>query len=119
MTPLEAAAKLASALPDAEERDHFGKPCYRINGRIFATLHPADRRLVVKLPVDERMALNDLDPATVHAVPGAWGRQGWTFVELARADRRQVARLLRIAYDLVLTPTKKARGGGRAPSSGG
>lgn len=117
MTPLATATNLALALPGVEERDHWGKPSYRVDGRIFATLHPADRRMVVKLPVDERMALTDLDPDTVRAAPGAWGRQGWTFVELARADRRQVARLLQIAHDLVLTPKKKARGAGRAPSS--
>jgi predicted DNA-binding protein (MmcQ/YjbR family) len=117
MTPLATAGELALALPGAEERDHWGRPSYRIKGRIFATLHPADRRMVVKLPIDERLALTDLDPQTASAVPGAWGRQGWTIVELARADRRQVARLLRIAYDLVLTPKKKARGAGRAPSS--
>src|SRR5690349_7953723 len=30
--------KLALALPEAVEQDHFGRPSFRVRGRIFATL---------------------------------------------------------------------------------
>jgi hypothetical protein len=38
MTTLQQARALALALPDAQERDHHGRPSFRVGGRIFATL---------------------------------------------------------------------------------
>ena len=38
MTTLQQARALALALPGAEERDHHGRPSFRVGGRIFATL---------------------------------------------------------------------------------
>jgi hypothetical protein len=38
MTTLQEARALALALPDAQERDHHGRPSFRVDGRIFATL---------------------------------------------------------------------------------
>ncbi len=32
------ARKLALALPEAVEQDHHGRPSFRVNGKIFATL---------------------------------------------------------------------------------
>src|SRR5436305_12859652 len=38
MLSAEDARRLALALPDAVERDHHGRPSFRVAGRIFATL---------------------------------------------------------------------------------
>ena len=38
MTTLQQARGLALALPGAQERDHHGRPSFRVGGRIFATL---------------------------------------------------------------------------------
>lgn len=38
MTSVEQARQLALALPEAEERDHHGRPSFRVAGKIFATL---------------------------------------------------------------------------------
>jgi hypothetical protein len=35
---LSQARKIALALPEAVEQDHFGRPSFRVRGRIFATL---------------------------------------------------------------------------------
>jgi hypothetical protein len=34
--------KLALALPEAVEQDHFGRPSFRVRGRIFATVPDAE-----------------------------------------------------------------------------
>ena len=39
---LSQARKLALALPEAVEQDHFGRPSFRVRGRIFATLPDAE-----------------------------------------------------------------------------
>ena len=38
MSSVEQARTLALALPGAVERDHHGRPSFRVDGRIFATL---------------------------------------------------------------------------------
>lgn len=53
MTPA-AFAKLALAMPEAEASEHFGKPDYRVGGRIFATAGRVDGRAVLKLTLDQQ-----------------------------------------------------------------
>src|ERR1700730_10586962 len=38
MTTLAEARALALALPEAQERDHHGRPSFRVGGRVFAAL---------------------------------------------------------------------------------
>ncbi len=50
MTTPQQARALALALPDAQERDHHGRPSFRVGGRIFATLSDHEQMNVM---VDE------------------------------------------------------------------
>jgi hypothetical protein len=50
MIDAERARQLALALPEAIERDHHGRPSFRVAGKIFATLWDADHMNVM---VDE------------------------------------------------------------------
>jgi len=50
MSSVEQARKLALALPGAVERDHHGRPSFRLDGRIFATLWDGEHMNVM---VDE------------------------------------------------------------------
>jgi hypothetical protein len=82
------AKKLALALPGAEERDHFGSPSFRVNGKIFAQLSAQEqepKRAVVKLAPADQAALILLDPATFASIP-QWGRHGWTYAKLESID---------------------------------
>jgi len=75
--------RLALSLPDAIESAHMNHPDFRVNGRIFATLHyPDDGWAMVKLPPSEQEAFVGLDPSAFVPVKGAWGRQGATNVQL-------------------------------------
>ncbi len=76
--------RLALALPEAEEHSHWGKPSFRVRGRIFATLQPQSKRAVLKLSLDEQDVLGQAQPR-VFKLTG-WGHQGWTSVELQRVD---------------------------------
>jgi hypothetical protein len=57
MITLEIVRELALALPEVEEHDHWGRPSFRIRGKIFATLWPAEQRAMLKLPLAEQAAL--------------------------------------------------------------
>lgn len=76
---------IALALPEAEEKSHFGKPDFRVRNRIFATL-PDTGCAVLKLTPEEQSVLTAAEPAIFRPVKGGWGRQGWTDLDLAAAD---------------------------------
>ena len=77
---------MALSLPEAEESAHMGHPDFRVRGKIFATLWPDRDRAVVKLEPDHQAMLIDAEPAIFAPAAGAWGRKGWTNVNLAAAD---------------------------------
>jgi hypothetical protein len=81
----EAVRKMALALPEAEEKSHFGTADFRVRNHIFATL-PTDDHAVVKLTREQQEMLADSEPAIFQPVKGGWGRQGWTRVILATVD---------------------------------
>lgn len=103
MTP-ERFRTMALAQPEAEERAHQDHPDFRIDGKIFATLGPAEsgdergRWAMVRLPADDQAALVDADPEAYEPMPGAWGRQGCTRVWLKRATVARLEPLMRVAW---------------------
>lgn len=91
LTPA-AVRKLALSLPEAEEQDHWGKPSFRVKGKIFATLWVKEKRAVLKLSLDEMDALLEARPTVFQATP--WRHQGWTSVDLSRVNPGLFADLL-------------------------
>jgi hypothetical protein len=89
---------LALALPEAEEGGHHSHPDFRVRGKIFATLLPGETVGMVKLTPDEQQRYLLGFPGSFSAAPGAWGKMGCTYVELAAADEAVVAEALRLAW---------------------
>ena len=81
ITPSKA-RELALALPGVEEKDHLGMPSFRVKGKIFMTLQPDLNRAMVKLTLEDQSVFS-LSPI-YKPVPGGWGRQGATFVDLKK-----------------------------------
>jgi len=89
---------LALALPEAAEHDHHGRPSFRVRGKIFATLWSEQRRAVLKLPIAEQAALVALAPGVFSLVPGTWGLQGSTNVDLDAVEAAEFEAALRAAW---------------------
>lgn len=117
MTSCDRARALALALPEAAEADHHGRPSFRVDKKIFATLWVKEKRVVVKASLLDQAAWIEWHPQIFAAVPG-WGRQGWTFVDLARIPETLLGDVLRAAWrgvapkrlsvDAALPPTRRA-----------
>jgi hypothetical protein len=92
------ARQLALALPEAVEQDHHGKPSFRVNGKIFATLWD-DEQLNVML--DEggiSQAVQDYPEACEEVW---WGkRRAAVRVKLAAARPDLLCGLLEEAWEL-------------------
>jgi hypothetical protein len=98
---IETARQLALSLPGASEQDHFGRPSFRFNNKIFATLWIAQNLMMVKLnPVDQDV-FHSFDPTVFYPVPNKWGLKGATFVELAKVRQDMLEDVLNIAHGMV------------------
>jgi hypothetical protein len=102
--------RLALSLQDAIERAHMGHPDFRVNGRIFASLHSQDRFGMVTLTPEEQRIVMKHDPGMFEPSAGAWGRQGCTNVRLAEAEEGPVRAALILAWERISQkPTPKPR----------
>lgn len=67
---------LALAMDGAIESAHMGHPDFRANGRIFATLHPANESRMIKLTPEQQQELLQEGPGAFVPASGAWGTPG-------------------------------------------
>ena len=94
--------RTALALSDAVESAHHGKADFRVGKRIFATLgHPDENWGTLKLTIEQQSMLVEAEPEIFRAVPGGWGKQGYTNVRLAKADAATLKSALTMAWDNV------------------
>ena len=101
---------LVLELQGAIERAHMGHPDFRVNGRIFASLHSQDRFGMVILTPDEQRIVMRNDPGMFEPSSGAWGRQGCTNVRLADAEEGPVRAALILAWERISQkPPRKPR----------
>jgi hypothetical protein len=78
--------RIALGMKDALEASHMDHPDFRVNGRIFATLHADMEWGMVKLTPEEQQRFVQGAPEAFKPENGAWGLQGCTAVRLDRVD---------------------------------
>jgi hypothetical protein len=90
---------IALSLPGVIEGAHQGRTDFRAGKRIFATLGFPDKEWgTVKLTSEQQSVLVEAEPDMFRAVPGGWGKQGYTNVRLARADQTTLRSALTMAW---------------------
>jgi len=99
MVDIETARKIALSLAGTTEQDHFGKPSFRVNKRIFSTLWVKERRMMVTLSPIDQSVFNSFDPAIFYPVPNKWGLKGATFIELDKVRRDMLTDALTLAWE--------------------
>ncbi len=107
MISLAAVRKLALAFEGVEERPHFEKTSFRVKNRIFATIDIKTGKVVLKLSEIDQSVFSDYDASAIYPVPGAWGRQGWTMVDMKKVRKDLFADAITTAYCTV-APAKLA-----------
>ena len=91
------ARSLALSLPEAVELDHYGRPSFRVGGKIFATLWSEDRLNVM---LDEGGILTAVETAPDACEQVWWGKRlAAVGVTLPRADRDLLRELLADAWE--------------------
>jgi len=93
--------KLALALPEAEEKSHFEKPDFRVRNKIFAGLSQDGKQGNLKLAPELQALVLSSNPAAFSPATGAWGRAGWTLLQLEHISIGELGELLREAHALI------------------
>ncbi len=89
---------LALSLPEGFEGAHMGHADFRVGGKIFATLGPDEDWGMVKLTADQQASHVRAEPNVFQPCSGAWGRRGYTKVDLATAQESTVRQALVAAW---------------------
>jgi len=93
---------LALALPEAAEQDHHGRPSFRVDGKIFATLWSEERMNVM---LDEGGIRTAVQTTPDVCSERWWGKRlSAVQVSLDRADAAFVADLLADAWEHKASP---------------
>lgn len=90
--------RMALGMKDAIESAHMGHPDFRLNGRIFATLHADMKWGMVKLTPEQQERFVQDAPDAFRPENGAWGLQGCTAVRLDAVDEEILGEAMTLAW---------------------
>ena len=103
--------RVALGMEGAVEGAHMGHPDFRVNNRIFATLHDDRAFGMVKLTPDQQEQFISAHPDAFAPESGAWGRAGCTRVRLASVHEEMLGEAVTLAWQNTVNkgPSKPAR----------
>ena len=108
MITIEQARKAALSLPETEEKPHFHLTSFRVKNKIFATIHADKNYVMVKLNAIDQSVFCSYHKDVIFPVPGGWGKQGATFVNLKKVKKPMLVDALMTAWKTV-APLKLAQ----------
>jgi hypothetical protein len=87
---------IAALLPFTIEGAHRGNPDFRVGGRVLATLWIDEDRLVLRFTPEDQATFCEAEPDLFSPIDGAWGRRGWTNLDLIDCEE-EIARAALLA----------------------
>ena len=85
--------QVVRSLPEAEERETWGHPTFRVRDKMFAAMSDDGRQATVKATKEEQAALVAAAPETF-GIPAYVGRHGWVSIQLATVDQAELRELV-------------------------
>jgi len=97
MMTFEEVRNIALSLPGTEEIQHWGKPSFRINNKIFTIIQEDLISITVRTTQEERDILTNMNPAT-YRIPESFSNLNYMHVNLETAMKEEVVDLIRNAW---------------------
>jgi hypothetical protein len=91
------ARRLVLSFPEAEERETWGHPTFRVRDKMFMAMDTEGATVTVKATREAQAALVGSEPETF-SVPAYVGHHGWVGVALDRVDPEELAELVDEAW---------------------
>ena len=103
--------RIALGMEGAVEGAHMGHPDFRVNNRIFATLHDDRAFGMVSLTPAQQEQFMRAQPEAFAPESGAWGRAGCTRVTLASVQEETLGEAMTLAWQNTVNkgPSKPTR----------
>jgi predicted DNA-binding protein (MmcQ/YjbR family) len=101
MVTIEEFKNMAGSFPESYEEAHFEKESFRVRKKIFATMDEKKRQVVVRLSEIDQSVFCAFDRTVIYPVKGAWGKKGWTLIELQKVKRDMLTDAIKASYCLV------------------
>jgi hypothetical protein len=98
---------IALSLPQAEERETWGHPTFRVRDKMFAAMASDGTSASLKATKEAQAALVGAEPE-VFSIPAYVGHHGWVGVALAGVDLEELRELITEAW-LMTAPKRLAR----------
>ncbi|HCS19709.1 MAG TPA: hypothetical protein DIW47_03955 [Bacteroidetes bacterium] len=98
MISLNAIRKLVNSFPEVTEAPHFEKTSFKVKKKIFATYDNVQKIACVKLSAIDQDVFSSVDRMAIYPVKNAWGKKGWTIIELKKVKKDLVVDALTTAY---------------------
>jgi hypothetical protein len=109
MVSTKTVCEMAEALEGVTVKDHFGSDAYCANKRMFATVWHDRNEVNLRLSLEQQRHFLSLDGEGFVEIDNAWGRQGFTKVQLEFVNRKQFEKALKSAWEHSAIKTPAAR----------
>jgi hypothetical protein len=117
MVSINSFRKMALGFEQVEEKPHFDKASFRVKGKIFATLDSQKMNASLKLSVADQFVYCLIKPQIAAPATGAWGKQGWTVIDIQKAPKIILKEALTKAYLISCPVVKTTKSVSSKPSS--
>jgi hypothetical protein len=108
MVTIDKLRALAGSFPEITEEPHFEKTAFKVKKKIFATYSMATEIVCIKLSLIDQDVFCTAGKTIIYPAPGAWGKKGWTFINLKKVRLELFNDALTTAYCEV-APAKLAK----------
>jgi hypothetical protein len=98
MVSVEYARALAIKYPEVLELSHIEKISFRIKSKIFLTINPPYNRACVKLSPMDQDVFCSFNKEVIYPVPNAWGKNGWTLINLKKVRKTMFKDILNSSF---------------------
>ena len=105
MATIKVYRTLALSFPEVVEQPHFEIVSFRVRKKIFTTLSEKDFLVMVRLSPVDQSVFCDLGKKAIYPVPGTWGKQGATYIDLKKVPLAILKDAVTTAY-LYTAPEK-------------
>jgi len=98
---LKAIKTYALSLPETDEQPYFDLIACQVNKKIFITINLPQKRCTLKFNKEFQDIFTSISKGKIYPVPNAWGRIGWTTVELNEINLELLNDAILIAWRCV------------------
>lgn len=100
---------LALSFEGTEELPHFERTSFRVKKKIFATMDDKNKIVCVPLSLVDQSAFCAYDATVMYPVPNAWGKKGWTNINLQKVKKAMLRDAVTCAHTYVVAKSTKAK----------